>query len=82
MSAEHSAAVAYVLINCDIGKEKEVLEELKKIPGVIEAHLLYGVYDIIVKATGKNNTEIREMILTKIRRIPGVKRTLTMPVVE
>ncbi|MCC6002935.1 MAG: Lrp/AsnC ligand binding domain-containing protein [Thermofilum sp.] len=82
MGEESSPAVAYILINCDIGKEKEVLEELKKITGVNEAHLLYGVYDIIVKVAGKNNMEIREMILTRIRKIPGVKRTLTMPVVE
>ncbi|ABL77982.1 Lrp/AsnC family transcriptional regulator [Thermofilum pendens] len=79
---EQSQNIAYVLINCEIGKEKDVLEQIRNIPGVIEAHLLYGVYDIIVKVTGKDNVEIREMILTKIRRIPGVKRTLTMPVVE
>jgi len=73
---------AYVLINCDIGKERAVIEELKKVPGVVEANLLYGVYDIIVKVTGSDEKEIREVILTRIRMLPGVKRTLTMPVVE
>ncbi len=75
-------ATAYVLINCDIGKERAVLEELKKVPGVVEANLLYGVYDIIVKITGKDDKEIREVVLTRIRMLPGVRRTLTMPVVE
>ncbi|PLJ77668.1 Lrp/AsnC family transcriptional regulator [Infirmifilum sp. NZ] len=73
---------AYVLINCDIGKERAVIEELKKVPGVVEANLLYGVYDIIVKIAGSDEKEIREVILTRIRMLPGVKRTLTMPVVE
>lgn len=77
-----SGATAYVLINCDIGKERAVLEELRKVPGVIEANLLYGVYDIIVKITGKDEREVRETVLTRIRLLPGVKRTLTMPVVE
>ncbi|QOJ78142.1 Lrp/AsnC ligand binding domain-containing protein [Infirmifilum lucidum] len=75
-------ATAYVLINCDIGKERAVLEELKKVPGVIEANLLYGVYDIIVKIVGKDDKEVREVVLTRIRMLPGVRRTLTMPVVE
>lgn len=75
-------ASAYVLINCEIGKEREVLEELKRIPDVVEANLLYGVYDIIVKVSGRDEKEIREVVLTKIRMIPGVRRTLTMPVIE
>ncbi|UNQ72523.1 Lrp/AsnC ligand binding domain-containing protein [Infirmifilum sp. NZ] len=59
-----------------------MIEELKKVPGVVEANLLYGVYDIIVKIAGSDEKEIREVILTRIRMLPGVKRTLTMPVVE
>ena len=76
------AKVAYVLINCEIAKEGKVLEELRRLPGVAEAHMLYGVYDIIVKVTGESDAEIREIVTNRIRRIPGVRRTLTMPVIE
>lgn len=74
--------IAYVLINCDIGKESKVLEELRRTPGVAEAHMLYGVYDIIVKVTGESDLEIRETVTNHIRRISGVRRTLTMPVID
>lgn len=76
------AKIAYVLINCDIGKESKVLEELRRTPGVSEAHLLYGVYDIIVKVTGETDSEIRDIVTNNIRRISGVRRTLTMPVID
>lgn len=74
--------VAYVLVNCDIGKESKVLEELRRTPGVAEAHLLYGVYDIIVKITGGTDSDIRDIVTNYIRRISGVRRTLTMPVID
>lgn len=81
MSSENKAVI-FVLINCEIGKEREILEEIKKVPEVSEAYLLYGVYDIIVKIKGRSNEEIREVMLSKIRKIKGIKRTLTMHVVE
>jgi len=38
-------ATAYILLNTEIGAEKQVLKALKKIEGVEEAHHLWGVYD-------------------------------------
>jgi DNA-binding Lrp family transcriptional regulator len=38
---------AYVLLNTEIGSELNVLEALKKVEGVEEAHNLWGVYDIV-----------------------------------
>jgi len=39
-------AEAYVLINCEIGSEEKVIEELKTIDGVKEVHGTFGAYDI------------------------------------
>ncbi len=75
-------AIAYVLINAEIGSEREILEELKSIPEIEEAYLLYGVYDIIVKLRAEDNDKIREIMLTKIRQIRRIRSTLTMLVVE
>lgn len=74
--------LAYVLINCDIGKEAAVLEELRRTQGVLEAHLLYGVYDVIAKVAGSSDEELRTIVVERIRKIPGVRHTLTMPVVD
>ena len=39
---------AWVLVNAILGKEYEALEDLRKLPGVKEAHLITGQYDIIL----------------------------------
>ncbi len=75
-------ATAIILINTDIGAEEEVLNELAKIEGVTEAYIVYGVYDIIAKVTAVNMDKLKEIVTTKIRKLPKVRSTLTMIVVE
>jgi len=41
--------IAYVLINCELGSEKAILESLKHIDSVTEVHGTFGAYDIITK---------------------------------
>jgi len=73
---------AIILINTDIGAEEEVLNELAKIEGVTEAYIVYGVYDIIAKVTAPNMDRLKEIVTTRIRKLPKVRSTLTMIVVE
>ncbi|HDM23545.1 Lrp/AsnC family transcriptional regulator [archaeon] len=72
------SAIAYVLINTEIGAEKEVLEQLKKIPEIEEAYIVYGVYDIIAKINADNIESLKNIIRWKIRTIDKVRSTLTM----
>jgi len=73
---------AYVLINCDLGSEEEILQELRKLPEVTEVSGVYGVYDIIVKITSDSMDRHRETITWHVRRIDKVRSTLTMIVIE
>lgn len=73
---------AYVLINCDLGSEDEIIKELKKLPGSIEVSGVYGVYDIVVKITSDTMDKLRETITWHVRRIDKVRSTLTMIVIE
>uniref|UniRef100_A0A7J3ZI92 Lrp/AsnC family transcriptional regulator n=1 Tax=Fervidicoccus fontis TaxID=683846 RepID=A0A7J3ZI92_9CREN len=73
---------AIVLINAEIGSEEEVFEEVSKIPEVSQAYIVYGVYDIIAKVDAKSMEELKEIIAAKIRKLPKVRSTLTMIVVE
>ena len=75
-------AKAYVLINSEIGKESDVLEELKNVEGVKEAFTVYGVYDVIAKVETKTVRELKEVVIAKIRKLDYVKSTLTMIVME
>ena len=71
-------ATAFVLINAEIGSESEVLEELKAIPEIKEAHLIYGVYDIITRLETDIMQDLKDTVNQKIRRIKKVRSTLTM----
>ena len=74
-------ATAFVLINAEIGAENEVLRDLKTIPEVKEAHMVYGVYDIIARVETESMQELKDTISWKIRRLDKVRSTLTMIVV-
>ncbi len=73
---------AYVLINCDLGSEESIINEIRKIAGVEEIHGVYGVYDVIVKVKADDMEKLREIITWRIRRIEKVRSTLTMIVIE
>ena len=73
---------AVILINTDVGMEEEVMKELLKIPEVKEVHLVYGIYDVVAFIEAASHDELRNVIVTKIRKIPHVKSTTTMIIIE
>jgi len=74
--------LAFVLINAEIGSEEDVLKSLKKVGGVEESYIVYGVYDIIAKIRAESMDRLKDIITWNIRRIDKVRSTLTMVVVE
>ncbi len=68
---------AYLLINTDTGKESDVVEALNKIPGVKNAHIVTGLHDVICYVEGKDLSEVKQTIISKIRSIKGIQRTVT-----
>ena len=74
-------ATAFVLINAEIGAESEVLKGLKEVPEVKEAHMVYGVYDIIARIQTETMQELKDITSWKIRRLDKVRSTLTMIVI-
>ncbi len=62
--------------------EKEVAEKLREIPGVTEIWEVYGVYDIVVRVEVESISELKGFLGTGIRRVHGVRSTLTMIVVD
>ncbi len=75
-------AIAYVLINCDLGYEKQIIEELKHISDVKEVHGTFGAYDIFAKVESDQITTLRETITWKIRKIDRIRSTLTLMAIE
>ena len=75
-------AIAYVLINVELGKEKDILNQLRSIENVKEVNAVYGVYDIIAKVEADSMEKLKEIVTYKIRRLADIRSTLTMTVAE
>jgi DNA-binding Lrp family transcriptional regulator len=73
---------ALVLMNAELGHETTLVNELRKTPNVTEVYAVYGVYDVIVKVEADSMEKLREAIATKLRKVNGIKSTLTMIIVE
>ncbi len=69
---------AYVLINCDLGFEEDVISHLKTIDGVKEVHGTFGAYDVVVKIESDNHDTLRDIITWKIRKMERIRSTLTL----
>ena len=70
----------YVLINCQLNKEKDVLEFIQKIPNSTVTRT-YGAFDIVAKLYGQNLTAIHETI-NKIKDHTNVVRIDTLQAVD
>jgi DNA-binding Lrp family transcriptional regulator len=73
---------ALVLINTEIGAEDEVLAQIKSIEEVKEVYIVYGIYDLFAKIEAESVEKLKDVISSKIRRLPKVKSTITMIVVS
>ena len=73
---------AFVLINCELGSEEKIIEEVKKLSDVKSVQGTFGAYDIIVEIASESVDQIRETITWKIRKIEKIRSTLTLTKVE
>lgn len=75
-------AQAFVMISCLKLDESNVLEYLDNIPEVIEADRLIGNYEVICKIASPTYNDISDIVGKKIRKIPGIKSTITINIVN
>ena len=72
---------AYVLVQCKIAHEMEILKALLDVDYVKEAKGTFGYYDIFVKIEADEATMIENIITTKIRTISNVTTTTTLSII-
>ena len=70
--------MAYLLIQCDMGSEMDIIEHLMKIPEVKEVRGTYGVYDIFAKLESESREKLDEILTNNIRKIPKIRSTNTL----
>lgn len=69
---------AFVLVNCDLGSEEEIIEDLKHIASVKEVCGTFGAYDIVAKVENQERDKLRDTITWNIRKLNHVRSTLTL----
>jgi DNA-binding Lrp family transcriptional regulator len=70
--------LAYVLFKVSSGAEREVAQKLIEFKEVIEADIIFGEYDVIVRMTTQNLESLEEFVSQSIRTVPNVLVTSTM----
>lgn len=68
----------FVLINCELGAEDYIIEELKLIPQVKSAHITFGAYDVIAEIQANSSEEFDKTVSHKIRSLSQVMSTMTL----
>jgi DNA-binding Lrp family transcriptional regulator len=78
-------AIAFILVRMEYFhtpdmeplSQREVAKKIAQIPGVMEVHIIAGVWDMLVKARGKTIKDIGNLVIDRLRKIRGIGRTLT-----
>ncbi len=69
---------AYVMLNCELGAEAEIIEKLKEIEQVSDVFETIGTHDMLVKLQADNFEKIREIVSFNIQKLPKVRSTSTL----
>ena len=70
-------AKAFVLIETNVGKTKEVVAAIQLLKGVVSVDMVTGPYDIIAVVEGQSLNDIGDLVTGKIHPIQGIARTVT-----
>jgi len=71
--------LAYILVNCDPGSEKEIISKIREISEVSEVNGIMGRYDIFVKVSARE-PQVIDSTIHKIRSIKGITSSYSMSV--
>ena len=69
---------AYVLLNVDFKKQKNVVEETKKLSAVKYVKTTYGIYDLLILLESDNMQEIKQTIDVGLHNIDGINNITSL----
>jgi len=73
---------AYVLINIRTGDVKEVVKNLRRVEGIVDANMTFGPYDAVAVIETDDINGVGSILASAIQPIPGVLETLTCLAVD
>jgi DNA-binding Lrp family transcriptional regulator len=73
-----SKEIAYIMINCEVGYEESIIEQLRSIEGIKEVQGVLGNFDVLARIEVSSLEALREIITSKIRKIQKIRCTTTV----
>jgi len=73
---------AYVLLKIAPGRSRAVTQEISKLEGVVTAHPVTGMFDIIAYVEASDINSLTGIVRSQIQTVEGVRRTHTAIVGE
>ncbi len=73
---------SYIMAKIEAGKEAEIYSKIKSLGNIRESHFTYGTYDLLMKASFEKNEDLDDFVFNVVRKIPGVKETITVIVAK
>ncbi|MCU0798412.1 MAG: Lrp/AsnC ligand binding domain-containing protein [Candidatus Thermoplasmatota archaeon] len=74
--------IGYILVNTRSNMEKITYMKLKGLKETQEIYPLFGEYDLILRVEARNFEELGTFVIKKVRSLPGVLDTKTLPAVQ
>jgi len=68
---------AFIMAKTESSKSRSILQLVKKLEGVEEAYIIYGAYDLLIKASFKTPEALSLFVVDTLRKVDGVKDTVT-----
>ena len=69
--------LAFVTLEIAQGRHADVVEHLRDVPEVVEAHMVTGVGDLLCRVVARSNEDLARVI-NRILEIQGINRTTTL----
>ena len=73
---------AYILISLSEPNEREVLDNLTSFDEVVDANLLFGEWDVIIKIKIDSTEDVTKFVIDKLRNMSDIRLTSTLIVAE
>jgi uncharacterized protein with GYD domain len=71
----------FILLNCDLGAEEYIVDELKQMQNVNNAYLTFGAYDVVAEVQTQKQDEF-EKAIASIRKLSRVVSTMTLNIIQ
>ena len=75
-------SLAWILISCEPGRERDVYLQLLDMPVVSEVSVVYGELDLVARIDFESEKDMSRTLIEDMRDVEGIRKTETLIAVE